>query len=107
MITEERVEKAIRYMAETDEDYARAFILYNDAIKHEGVVISQSFMHAKKLFDTVAEANAAAKLSKEYTAWEKDKTDKGFDYMTLKAKRDTEKLIWETWRTEQANLRNT
>ena len=107
MITEDRVEKAIRYMAETDEDYARAFILYNDVIKHEGVVVSQSFMHAKKLFDTVAEANAAAKTSKEYKDWEDEKNGKGFDYMILKVKRDTEKLIWETWRIEQANLRNT
>ena len=106
MITEDRVEKSICYMAETDEDYARAFVIYNDAKNHEGVVVSQAFMRSKKLFDTVAEANAAAKISKEYKNWEDDKTSKAFDYMILKVKRDTEKLIWETWRTEQANLRN-
>ena len=106
MITDERVEKSIIYMAESDEPFAYARAKAKAIEKEEKIVKAQAFINAKRLYDTIAEANAVAESSKEYKNWEDDKTSKAFDYMILKVKRDTEKLIWETWRTEQANLRN-
>ena len=107
MITEERVEKSIRYMAESDEPYAYAHAKAKAIEKEEKIVKAQAFIDAKRLYDTVAEANAVAESSQEYKDW-KDRWENSLaDVKLLENKRETEKVIWETWRTEQANLRNT
>ena len=55
----------------------------------------------------MAEANAVADLSQEYKDWKERWENSLADVKLLENKRETEKVIWETWRTEQANLRNT
>ena len=107
MITEDRVEKSIRYMAESDAPYAYAHAKAKAIEKEEKIVKAQAFINAKRLYDTVAEANAVAESSQEYKDWKERWENALADVKLLENKRETEKVIWETWRTEQANLRNT
>ena len=55
----------------------------------------------------MAEANAVAESSREYKDWKERWENALADVKLLENKRETEKVIWETWRTEQANLRHT
>ena len=107
MITDERVEKSIIYMAESDEPFAHAHDKAKATEKEEKIVKAVAFIHAKRLYDTIAEANAVAESSKEYKDWKEKWENALADVKLLENKRETEKVIWETWRTEQANLRNT
>ena len=107
MITDERVEKSIIYMAESDEPFAYAHAKAKSIEKEEKIVKAVAFIHAKRLYDTIAEANAVAESSKEYKDWKEKWENALADVKLLENKRETEKVIWETWRTEQANLRNT
>lgn len=107
MISEERVEKSLVYLAESDESYAHAHATAKAIEKEEKIVKAQAFINAKRLYDTIAEANAVAESSREYNAWKERWENALVDVKLLENKRETEKVIWETWRTEQANLRNT
>ena len=107
MISEERVEKSLVYLAESDEHYAYAHAKAKAIEKEEKIVKAQAFINAKRLYDTVAEANAVADLSQEYKDWKERWENSLADVKLLENKRETEKVIWETWRTEQANLRHT
>ena len=107
MISEERVEKSLVYLAESDEDYAYAHAKAKAIEKEEKIVKAQAFINAKRLYDTVAEANAVADSSQEYKDWKERWENSLAGVKLLENKRETEKVIWETWRTEQANLRNT
>ena len=107
MISEERVEKSLVYLAESDEPYAHAHATAKAIEKEEKIVKAQAFINAKRLYDTIAEANAVAESSREYHAWKERLENALVDFKLLENKRETEKVIWETWRTEQANLRNT
>ena len=107
MISEERVEKSLVYLAESDEPYAHAHATAKAIEKEEKIVKAQAFINAKRLYDTIAEANAVAESSQEYKDWKERLENALVDFKLLENKRETEKVIWETWRTEQANLRNT
>ena len=107
MITEDRVEKSIRYMAESDEGFAYAHAKAKAIEKEEKIVKAQAFINAKRLYDTVAEANAVAESSQEYKDWKERWENALADFSLYENKRETEKVVWETWRTEQANLRHT
>ena len=107
MISEERVEKSLVYLAESDEPYAHAHATAKAIEKEEKIVKAQAFINAKRLYDTVAEANAVADSSQEYKDGKERWENSLADVKLLENKRETEKVIWETWRTEQANLRNT
>ena len=107
MITDERVEKSIIYMAESDEPFAHAHAKAKATEKEEKIVKAVAFINAKRLYDTVAEASAVADQSQEYKDWRERWENALADVKLLENKRETEKVIWETWRTEQANLRNT
>jgi len=107
MITDERVEKSIIYMAESDEPFAYARAKAKAIEKEEKIVKAQAFINAKRLYDTVAEANAVAESSREYKDWKERWENALADFSLYENKRETEKVVWETWRTEQANLRHT
>ena len=107
MITDERVEKSIIYMAERDEPFAYARAKAKAIEKEEKIVKAQAFINAKRLYDTVAEANAVAESSREYKDWKERWENALADFSLYENKRETEKVVWETWRTEQANLRHT
>ena len=107
MISEERVEKSLVYLAESDEDYAYAHAKAKAIEKEEKIVKAQAFINAKRLYDTIAEANAVAETSQEYKDWKERWENSLAEVKLYENKRETEKVIWETWRTEQANLRST
>ena len=107
MITEDRVEKSICYMAESDDGFAYAHAKAKAIEKEEKIVKAKAFIEARRLYDTIAEANAVAESSREYKDWKERWENALADVKLLENKRDTEKVIWETWRTEQANLRHT
>ena len=48
MITEDRVEKSIRYMAESDEPFAYAHAKAKATEKEEKIVKAVAFIHAKR-----------------------------------------------------------
>ena len=107
MISEERVEKSLLYLAESDEPYAHDQDKAKEREKEEKIVKAQAVINAERLYDTIAEANAVAESSQEYKDWKERWENSLADVKLLENKRETEKVIWETWRTEQANLRNT
>ena len=94
-------------MAESDEPFAYARAKAKAIEKEEKIVKAQAFINAKRLYDTVAEANAVAESSREYKDWKERWENALADFSLYENKRETEKVVWETWRTEQANLRHT
>ena len=103
MISEERLQKALTYLANTDEPYAKARA-YLDAMKvREKTVLATSYLNISG--GTVAEKDHKARESKAYEEWQKNYEDAVYDHEIMRNKRSTEALIVEVWRTESANQR--
>ncbi len=97
MITQEKVEKVLTYMAETDEQYASAKARA-ESIKYRLKV--QEAVAFQLSVGSVAERGAAAKTSKEYLDLLHDLDGAVLDRETIGTKRETGKLIIEVWRSE-------
>ena len=100
MITLERMEKALKYLANTDEscaqkrtDYARAEF----AAKSIKNVVMQSLEKG-----SVADRTAQAELSSEYKSAKDVEFDAFFAYEAEKNKRITENVVIDTWRSLNA-----
>ena len=102
MISNEKLEKVLKYLAETDESYAHARHVV-DSMKYKIKVIeSQGFMKAT---GTMAERGAASKTTKEYIEAIEEMDNANLDKEIMGAKRETGRLIIEIWRSENANRR--
>jgi len=101
-VSEERAEKALRYLAETDQEFARLESYYNglDRLRHptRAAVFEQAAGNN-------AEREARAYNSREYRELIQKIDQAERDYLEMKYKRETEKLIWEHWRSVNANRR--
>lgn len=102
VISDERAEKSLRFLAETDEpaaqrkaDMERAEYAYKRT--REAV-----FTH---LEGTVADRQAGAVQHAQTQAAHEDYVKAIYEYQKLANKRDTEKIVLDTWRTIQANRR--
>ena len=102
MISEDRVEKALKYLRETDVLCAKAKALM------KGLDDQKKTIHAIQYLKSTGaqgEKDKIALASSEYA----DHLDKVktsiYDYEELKNRRDTEVLIIETWRSMNANQR--
>ena len=69
----------------------------------DGTVVAHHLKHRYE--KTMAESEAKARCSKEYKDWREQYEDAVADFEIMKSHRGTAQVLWETWRTEQANLR--
>jgi len=102
MISEERLEKAIMYLAHTDEDAAKAKALCKKLEKIERIIRGEAFLRAA---GTVAEREAKAVTSEQYKEHVAYAENCWVDSELLDNKRHTEEVIVDIWRTMSANLR--
>lgn len=101
-ITDERAEKALRYLATTDEECAA---LKADAERAEfkaKAVKDTVFRHAE---GSVADRQAYAGSSAEYLAAMEEYFDTLRKSDAMRNKRATEVIVLDAWRTIQANQR--
>ena len=102
MISEERLEKAMIYLAHTDEDAAKAKALCKKLEKMERIIRGEAFLRAS---GTVAEREAKAVTSEQYKEHVSYAENCWVDSELLDNKRHTEEVIVDVWRTMSANLR--
>lgn len=102
MITEERLTKALTYLAQTDEPFAKAKALMIGYENQEKTVLARVFLEHD---GTVAERDALARASSEFTQWREKYKESVYDYEIMRNKRNTESLIIEVWRSLEASKR--
>ena len=102
MISEERLEKAMIYLAHTDEEAAKAKALCKKLEKMERIIRGEAFLRAS---GTVAEREAKAVTSEQYKEHVSYAENCWVDAELLDNKRHTEEVIVDVWRTMSANLR--
>ena len=102
MINEERLEKAITYLAHTDEEAAKAKALCKKLEKIERIIRGEAFLKAT---GTVAEREAKAVTSQDFRDHVAYAENCWVDAELLDNKRHTEEVIIDIWRTMSANLR--
>ena len=102
MISEERLEKAMIYLAHTDEEAAKAKALCKKLEKIERIIRGEAFLRAS---GTVAEREAKAVTSEQYKEHVSYAENCWVDAELLDNKRHTEEVIVDVWRTMSANLR--
>lgn len=104
MITNDaRIQKALTYLSETDEPYAKARALVKGREQARKTVKAIGFMDAK---GTMAEKEAAAYSTPEYLEIINKYEEAVYDEALMHNKRTTEALIIEVWRSENANRRS-
>lgn len=102
MISEDRVEKALTFLRQTDELCAKAKALM------KGLDDQKKTVHAIQSLNAEGAQGAKDKVafaSPEYSAHLEKVASSIYDYEELKNRRDTEILVIETWRSMNANQR--
>ena len=102
MISDERVEKAMTYLAETDEPAAIAKAKAKALEQYGKTVKAFGFLDAR---GTVAEREARALTSKQYEKYLVDYENAVMEAERYANKRASEAGIREVWRSLQANRR--
>jgi hypothetical protein len=102
LISDDRCEKAMRYLAMTDEDAAVAKARYKTLEQYGKTVKAFGFLDAS---GTVAEREAKALRSDEYKTFLKEYEEAVMDSERYANKRATEAGVREVWRSLQANRR--
>jgi hypothetical protein len=102
VISSERLEKALTFIAQTDEEFAdlKVETMRKDFICK--TVRARLYLQAS---GTVEERKASAEIDIETIRAEEERFAVEAAYEKLKARRFREELIIECWRTESANLR--
>lgn len=101
-LDEDRVEKALKYLAETDSKHAIAKAEMDSAEEYLKSVKGLCFLQAS---GTVAEREARAVSDPDYTTAISTWTDLVKKFKTLDNKRQTEIRMIEVWQTLSANRR--
>jgi|TARA_Y100000310_G_C20489128_1_gene718295 hypothetical protein len=105
LVSEEKVEGILNYLAESDDNYGKLSARVKGLEKDEKIVVATGMLEARRFQKTIADAENEVRRSKEYKQWRETYENAVADYETMRANRGTAQVIWETWRTEQANLR--
>ena len=105
LVSEAKVEEILNYFAESDDDYGKLSARVKGLEKDEKIVVATGMLEARRFQKTVADAENEVRRGKEYRQWRENYENAVADYETMRANRGTAQVIWETWRTEQANLR--
>lgn len=101
-ISEDRRDKAMRYLLETDDTGAvaegevmrKAYML--ELIKDRCFLIAEGNNEVRR-----AKANTSADVSKAHEEW----LQAYVASKRIKSKRESERIVWETWRSENSNRR--
>tara|TARA_R110000765_G_scaffold414399_2_gene514899 strand:+ start:283 stop:597 length:315 start_codon:yes stop_codon:yes gene_type:complete len=102
MITEERLEKAMVYLSQTDEPAANSKALCKKLEKMDRIIRGEAFLRAT---GTVAEREAKSVTSEQYREHVSYAENCWADDALLDNKRHTEEVIVDVWRTMSANHR--
>ena len=104
MISEERLQKALTYLVDTDNEVAVKKAYMKGLEKQEKSIRAAAFLEQEGK-DTVAGREARAYDSELYRKWVKDYEDAVVDYESLNNKRITEMTMIEVWRSLNAARR--
>lgn len=102
MIDEDRLQKALTYLATTDEPCAALRADMERAEYKAKAVKSTVFKHSQ---GSVADRNAIAETAEETSAAWDQFFDLSYKYEAMKNKRATEVIVIETWRSLNSNRR--
>jgi hypothetical protein len=104
MISDERRDKALTYLVETDEEHARKKSYFKGLERQEKTVYSFEFLKTKGN-GTVEERKAMANSSSSLIEHLEKIADAQLKHEIMENKRHTEELMIECWRSENANRR--
>lgn len=99
-ITQVRMEEALDYLSSTDQDYARVRALYEGLSEQRKVVKSQAFLHSGA--SSAAAREQEAYNSMAYVQHLQKMEMAHVEMLTLQAKRSTECIIIDCWRSLNA-----
>lgn len=102
MISDERAGKALTYLAETDGPCAEAKANM-ERMEYKAKAVKQAVFQISS--GNVAERTAAAETSSDYQQALEAYFAAVKDYGHIANKRETERIVMDTWRTIQANRR--
>ena len=103
LITEKRLEQALKYISQTDEEMGRLEGLCKGYKRQEKITFSQAYKDSQG--GSVAEREANARLTNLYIDFISNYNDRELEKDIMKTKRDFEYTIVEVFRTESANQR--
>lgn len=103
MISDERAEKALRYLASTDESCAAAKA-HQERMEYKAKAIRQQVFLVEE--GTVAERQAKAEVDHDHQRALEEYFDAMKNYSAIANKRETERIVLDTWRTISANRRS-
>ncbi len=104
MITEDRLTKAMRYLAETDERAAELKAEVERSEYKAKTVKATVFLHTISN-GTIAQREATALIANETQDAYRAHFQAIRDYQSVANKRELERLVVEVWRSENANRR--
>ncbi len=100
MINYNDAEKALNYLVDTDEDAARAKVLYEGLYEQRKTIRAVSFLNAS---GSAAERTEKALASESYQEHLNLIKDAQIDFKILRNKRFTNQSIIEMWRSVNSN----
>jgi len=103
LISDERAEKALRYLAATDESCGAAKA-HQERMEYKAKAMRQQVFLIEE--GTVAERQAKAEVHHDYQNTLNEYFDAMKTYSAIANKRETERIVLDTWRTVQANRRS-
>lgn len=103
MISNERLTKALTYLAETDEECARRLGYYRGLEDQTKTQYAMCFMESQA--ETVKERGEMAYCNTKYRDHLEKINEARMMYETMRLKRKTEETIIEVWRSMNANRR--
>jgi len=102
MIDQQRAEKALDFLAHTDESCAKARSYMLGLEKNEKTILSIEIL---KVDGTQQHKESIARTSQPYVDWVKQYQEAVYDFEILRNRRGTAELIVEAWRSVNANRR--
>ena len=102
MISQQRLEKALTYLAETDEPLAEA---KGDILRLENLIKRVNYRLFLSAEGSVEARKAAAGKSEETAKLEEELVSATVKYEGIRAKRETEALVVDVWRSLNASRR--
>jgi hypothetical protein len=101
-VMDDRVESALEYLVDTDEEYARNNAYVKMAPYYLKLIKATHFLDAA---GTVAERESIAFSSEEYKSWLQTLQDATVKLEIMEAKRESAQREVDIWRTISANQR--
>ena len=102
LITEKRLEAALRYIAKTDEEIGKAKGFLEGLSKQEKIIVGEEFLSHTGTKD---ERMSHVHSSQAYKDWKTEFENATTNYHILKAKRDNAFVVVEVWRSLNASMR--